>query len=186
MPCAPAPILRPATPRTEHLRNTATPVARSLGSGTVLALARAPTFLPQRVLSSSISISCGPFHATNVSQPPCILGFTPSGGVPVHISPGPCGSGCGILGCVALPVPQRISPWRVSPGKPFAPQDCTRMVISEFASLVRKSYSGVSSGTSTLVPVTKRYRVSRTSILSNRALRLIIVRGGKRNDHYDF
>ena len=50
---------------------------------------------------------------------------------------------CGILWCVAYPARNEI---RLGGFVPviFRPQECTRMVISEYASLVRKSYSGAS------------------------------------------
>ena len=63
-----------------------------------------------------------------------------TGGCPQQF-PGSPPSEWVILGSVALPAPQRISPRRVCPRYRNPVWRCTCFSISEFASLVRKSYS---------------------------------------------
>ena len=102
------------------------------------------TRLPENYLTCSISISYSLGCATNVCGNPCIQPSTPLEETGAQI--------CGSL------YPQLRYPMECCAPRPatkFAsaglsrclsrPEVCTRLVISEYASLVRKSYSAVSS-----------------------------------------
>jgi len=114
-------LLREAEPRSWELRRVAREILRADLTPSFLYLAGG------RVQPTS--------EATGASNP------APPWRNPVLKSAGRSPSRCGMLRDVAFPVPQRNSPRRVYPV--FRPQVRSRVAISEYASLVRKSYSKV-------------------------------------------
>ena len=96
-----------------------------------------------------------------------------------------CVSGCGILWCVAPPARNEFRLGGFDPAKKACGKR-TRMGISEYATIVRKSYSDDLGRQSTLVPVQHTSRFSSTRFLWNRGVGINICARRQADDHDDF